>query len=210
MELNVWLAYVITEIIVDLSPGPAVLLITSLGMKFGAKSSYFGAFGISLSNITYFILSALGLGTLIFSAGDLFEYIKWAGAAYLIFTGISMLYHSVKVKESILFDTLNTQKNTTSFLQGFITQGTNPKAILFFVALLPQFIDSSENIMLQFIILGLTTIVVETSILMLYGYIASKGRDKLANNKVFKKWQDRVAGSLLVGIGIHLFFLKKN
>lgn len=209
MKFEVWIAYVLTEIIIDLTPGPAVMLVSSLGMKYGTKPSFFGALGISCGNLLYFILSALGLGTLILAAGDLFKYIQWAGAIYLIWTGLSMIYQSflnkITIIQSINHGSLDVKK---TFLQGFITQSTNPKAVLFFIALLPQFLNTSTNVGFQFFILGTTTIVLETSVLAFYGWLAHKGSEKIAGNVLFKIWQDRLAGAILVGIGIHLFFMK--
>ena len=141
MEFKIWFAYLVTDLLLSLTPGPAVILVTSQGLKYGARPSYFGSFGISSVELIYFILSAFGLGTLILNAGHLFEYIKIAGALYLLWLGGGLLYHSFKKVAVISYSVEHTQDNIDSFIQGFVTQVANPNAIIFFVALLPQFVD---------------------------------------------------------------------
>lgn len=210
MELKIWIMYLVAEFFLSITPGPAVMLVSAQGFKYGAKPSYFGACGISLGNLMYFVLSALGLGAVILAAGDLFFYIKAAGALYLICTGLLMIYGSFKRMPENTVQTNLEQNNFKSFLQGLTTQVANPKAIIFFVALLPQFIDQSKNIALQFSILALTTTIMETFILMCYGWVAANGKRFAEKNKNISKWQDRFAGSVLVGLGINLFFIKSK
>jgi len=209
MEFKIWLAYLLTEFLVDITPGPAVMLVTTQGVKYGAKSSLFGALGITSANLIYFLLSALGLSTLILNAGNLFEYIKIAGAIYLVYAGASMLYSSFKRNATVTSSIELRQNKVRSYFQGFITQVANPKAIIYFIALLPQFVDPSGNIAIQFIILSVTSIVVEIFILMFYGWLGARGKRLAGQNQIFTKWQDRVAGTVLIGIGINLFFIKR-
>src|SRR6476661_3973002 len=101
MDLKIWFAYLATDILISLTPGPAVILVSTQGLKYGAKPSYFGSFGISSAELIYFILSAFGLSTVILNAGHLFEYIKIAGALYLLWLGAGMLYNSFKMGTAI-------------------------------------------------------------------------------------------------------------
>lgn len=208
MELNVWLFYLLTDFLLSITPGPAVMLVSTQGFKYGVKPSYYGSFGISSGNLLYFILSALGLGTIILTAGNLFDYIKIGGAVYLICTGVLMYYKSFKSRLTVDIKIDSSQNNFKSFIQGFITQAANPKAIIFFVAFLPQFIDKDKNIAIQFTIMAMTTIIMETFILMFYGWIAANGKSKIGQNSKISKWQDRIAGSILIGLGVNLIFMK--
>ena len=210
MELKTWFLYLITEFLLEIIPGPAVLLVSTQGLKYGYKPSCFGSFGISTGNILYFILCAFGLSAIILVTGNLFEYIKAAGAIYLIVTGLNMIYTSYKKPSIDQVNEIMSQNHYKFFIQGFITQVANPKAIIFFVALLPQFIDTTKNVFIQFTILGLTTIIMETFILMFYGWLASEGQKITGQNTRFRKWQDRISGIVLVGLGINLFLMKRN
>ncbi len=210
MNLDVWIAYFLTELVLSLTPGPAVLLVSSQGLKYGARTSYVGALGISSANLVYFVLSALGLGVLIMEADTLFNIIKLVGACYLIFIGLKMFVLSFRKNEIAVAVSSeeNMIANKNAFFQAFVTQISNPKAIIFFVSLLPQFISSKENLTLQITILALTTVIMETAILFFYGWLSARGRDSLKNSKSFSDWVDRLAGGVLIGIGIHLLYLK--
>jgi len=208
MEFKVWILYLLTEFLMAITPGPAVILISSQGFKYGAKSSIFGSLGISGGNLMYFILSACGIGTLILTTGNLFQYIKICGAIYLICTGIIMFYKSFKASSDVKIETKDKQNNIKSFVQGFITESANPKAIMFFVALIPMFIDESRNIVSQFAVMGLTTIIVETLILIFYGWISANGKKKFLRYSGFNNWKDKIAGLTLIGLGVNLIFTK--
>lgn len=208
MELKIWFVYLVTEFLLSITPGPAVLLVTAQGINYGAKSSYLGSLGISTGNLMYFVLTALGLGALILAAGNLFLYIKYAGAIYLILSGFIMIYKSFNKKPNCQANVKTNHNNVKFFVQGFITQAANPKAIIFFVALIPQFIDSSRNVTTQFTILALTTIIIETSVLMAYGWLAARGEKKIGQSQLITKWKDRFAGSILFGLGLNLIFSK--
>jgi homoserine/homoserine lactone efflux protein len=210
MELKVWIMFLLTEFLLSITPGPAVLLVSSQGLRYGGKSSYYGALGISSGNVVYFIMSALGIGALILATGNLFEYIKIGGAVYLMGRGIRMIFKSVKYKRDLNPKIELYQNRLKSFSHGFITQVANPKAVLFFIALLPQFIDREKNITTQFMILGSTTIILETIILIFYGWLASKGKKIIRNRDTSGKWKDRFAGIVLLGLGVNLLFSKLN
>jgi homoserine/homoserine lactone efflux protein len=207
VDLKLWLLYLVTELLLIITPGPAVLLVSAQGLKYGARQSWFGALGVSGGNILYFILSAFGLGALILASGDLFEYLKAAGALYLIISGLVMLRNAGR--DSKRAGSLKAaQGNFRSFLQGFVIQAANPKAIVFFIALLPQFITPERDLAIQLVILGITTVVLETSILSCYGWLASKGKRLAEQNRPFRKWQNIFTGTVLIGLGINLLLLE--
>ncbi len=208
MSFDVWLAYFFTELVLILIPGPAVVFVTTQGFRYGAAKSYTGALGIACGNLLYFILSALGLGAIILTVEHLFFFIKVVGCAYLIGTGLLMLYSSLKQELPLHNNSIS--GGSRSFWQGFIIQASNPKAIIFFLALLPQFVDTKGNITMQFTILSLTTIVPETLILMLYGWLSARGSKSVGRNPALAKWKKRIAGLALLGIGINLLFVKSE
>ena len=212
MELKVWLLYLLTVFLLAVTPGPAVMLVSAQGLKYGTKPSIYGALGISSGNLMYFILSSLGLGALILAAGNLFEYIKIAGAIYLIFIGTIMIYNTFNnnSKRNSSNDIETFQNYYKSYIQGFVIQASNPKAIIFFVSLLAQFIITKQNVSIQFFIVGLTTIILETPILIIYGWITSNGKKIIGQNKRLTKWKDRLSGSVLISLGINLFFIKSK
>jgi homoserine/homoserine lactone efflux protein len=129
MSPRLLLLFAITEFLLCLTPGPAVLLVISQAVKSGFDSSLKGAAGILAGNSIYFVLSALGLGALLMSSAVVFQIIKWAGAVYLVFIGLRMLLS----KETTAGDKpfVQTPKRALRlFSEGLITQLSNPKALV--------------------------------------------------------------------------------
>src|SRR5262249_25270954 len=121
MTFKLLLIFAVTELLLSMTPGPAVLLVISQGMKFNARSSIRGAAGILTGNAIYFALSAVGLGTLLVASASLFQIIKWLGAAYLVFIGIKMLL-SKNSNVNELEQANEIQSSRRLFTQGLITQ----------------------------------------------------------------------------------------
>src|SRR5215471_624630 len=156
MSLKLLLVFACTEFLMSLSPGPAVLLVVSQGMRGGFKPSLRGTAGILSGNVIYFGLSALGLGALLMASARLFTVVQWLGVAYLIFTGLGMLFASGEPKLNRPFEEQANSRRRGSlqfYSQGLITQLSNPKAIVFFTALLPQFVTPGRGMLLQFVTL---------------------------------------------------------
>lgn len=202
MSIKLLLVFAATEILLCLTPGPAVLLVVSQSVRSGFNSSQRGMLGILAGNSVYFVLSALGLGALLLSSATLFQAIKWVGAAYLVFIGLKMLL----AKKSMLESNENSIEAIPSmrfFSQGLITQLSNPKAIVFFSALLPQFVTSDTQVAEQFAILGVVSLAIELCVLMSYGWAAERSSRLISKGK-FSLVTDRIAGGFLIGAGFGL------
>jgi len=196
------IVFAVTEFLLCLTPGPAVLLVVSQGLKSGFKSSQRGILGILAGNAIFFVLSALGLGALLMSSATLFQAIKWAGAAYLVFIGLKMLL--AKRSTANPGDLATTAKPSMRlFSEGLLTQLSNPKAIVFFSALLPQFLSPDGGVLEQFAILGIVSLAIEFCVLLSYGWAAERGSRLIFKGR-FSVLTDRIAGGFLVGAGIGL------
>ena len=196
MSASGLLLFAAMELVLCLTPGPAVLLVISQAMRRGFRSSLRGALGILTGNSIYFALSAVGLGALLIASARVFEVLRWFGAAYLVFIGLKMIFAR---KEP---DTAAPKTEERSFVQGVVTQLANPKAIVFFTALLPQFIDpKAGRLPLQFLILGVISIFIELPVLAAYGFLADRGRELYGRHG---GWVERFAGGFLVAAGVKL------
>ena len=181
-----------------MTPGPAVLLVISQGMRRGFRNSRRGAAGILTGNAIYFALSAAGLGALLVASKQVFDVLQIAGAAYLVLLGLKMIaWPSRPVDEEAPVE----DRGAGSFVQGLVTQLANPKAIVFFTALLPQFIDPTRPMTMQVVILGVISIVLELPVLLLYGYAADRGRARYGRHAALF---ERLAGACLVAAGAKL------
>jgi homoserine/homoserine lactone efflux protein len=196
MTLTTWWIFVCTETVLCLMPGPAVMFVLSSALKAGARKSIASNLGILTANTVYFALSATGIGALLLSS-KLFLAVKWIGAAYLIVLGLPLLFDRKETAKGPV-EALNDHKSRHLFFNGFTLQMSNPKAILFFSALLPQFLNPHAAVVPQIVILGATSVVIEFSILLGYGIAGS------AITPRYARWTNRVAGGLLIGAGAGL------
>jgi len=197
-----------TEFVLSLTPGPAVLLVISQGLRAGAKASLLGTLGIIAGNAIYFTVSALGLGALLMTSAVLFYAIKWVGAAYLITLGAKMIRESLQARFQAPSERVGEARHRW-FRQGLLTQLANPKAIVFFTALLPQFIDPQSGPALQLLVLGVISVFVEFPILVGYGVLAHQGGHWLRHGRA-AQWIDRLAGAFLIGAGIRLVLVRRD
>jgi len=208
MKLQLWLLFVMTEAMLSISPGPAVLYVLSQAIRRGPGKSVWASGGILSSNAMYFALSATSMGAVIVASYKLFFLIKWIGAAYLVYLGLANFFGKTSVL-SLPEEKTNSRTGWRILRDGFFLQAANPKALLFFIAILPQFIDAHHDVALQIFVLGLSSIVVEFIILFTYGQLAGRAL-ATARSPRFEKLTNRVAGSLLVGAGIGLARLRST
>ena len=205
--------FILTETLISLAPGPAVLLVLGLSVRHGFGIGFAATLGIITTNAFYFLLSALGVGALILSSAAVFTVIKWIGAAYLAWLGIIMLKPLVRrlrglrdaTNESIdVAEAASAVRDTRkdfrlAFVHGFSLQAANPKNIAYFVAILPQFVSPDGNVAAQLTILGIVSVLLEVPILLAYGLAASKSAALMRAHVV--DWIEGCAGGLLIMMG---------
>jgi homoserine/homoserine lactone efflux protein len=196
-----WTLFLVTETVLCLTPGPAVLLVLSQGLSRGALASIWSNLGILAGNGLYFVLSATGLGAIVATSHDLFTAVRWIGAAYLVWLGVTTFRGRSPAFSVTPDGDARGGSAGRMFLNGFVLQAANPKALVFFTALLPQFIDPSGDVALQIAILALTSVTVEFFVLAAYGALAGRATS-LATRPRFATATNRIAGSLLVAAGV--------
>jgi len=197
MSLESWIAFCVTEAVLCFTPGPAVLLIVSVALGRGLRPSLGAGLGIVTANTLYFALSATGVAAALVASRALFLMLKWGGAAYLIWLGLRMLLSRRSTEPNARPVIL-----ARTFLRGFVVQGANPKALVFFVALLPQFIDPAGSVGTQMLVLGASSVVIELLALTLYSLGAVRAR-AVAGARV-AGLLERIGGGLLVAAGAKL------
>lgn len=207
MTWQIWLLFVMTEAVLSVIPGPAVLYVLSQAIRCGPGKSVWAGWGILSANALYFTLSATSLGAVIVASYKLFFLIKWLGAGYLVYLGLRSFF--AKSPVLALPDTNDKSRSGQRILRdGFFLQAANPKAILFFTAILPQFIDAHHNVAFQILVLGISSIAVEFVILFSYGQLAGRALST-ARSPRFERLTNRIAGLLLIGAGAGLARLSR-
>lgn len=197
MSFETWAFFCATEMVLCFTPGPAVLLVVSLALSRGAQAGLAGSLGILIANAFYFALSATGVGAILTAWWELFFLIKWVGAAYLVWLGARMLFRRAPALDAA---DAPGRRRVAPLRHGLITQGANPKAIVFFTALLPQFVDPTQSIVSQKAILGVSSILIEFAVLALYVAICHRARG-LMQRPALATAISRTAGVLLIGAG---------
>ena len=208
MTWTTWWLFAATETVLSFTPGPAVLYVLSSSLRVGARKGVASILAILAANTFYFGLSATGIGALLVSSYRLFFAIKWIGAAYLIYLGVRTLLGHASVLPSEERTAIGAS-SARLFRDGFVLQMSNPKAVVFFSAILPQFIDPRRAVVPQIVILGLTSAACEFVVLMGYGIAAGRA-SVLARQPRYAKWTNRVAGGLLIAAGAGLATLRRD
>jgi homoserine/homoserine lactone efflux protein len=198
MPIKLWAAYALILFLFSITPGPAVILASTRGAARGVASGMAVVVGIMLGNMAYMILSAAGLGAILLRSETLFLAIKYAGAAYLVFMGVQTLRGAWRGDEP---ESAPPKLWSRPIWHGVSNQLANPKAILFYTAILPQFVDpASPSFVTTVLILMATEWLVEVPVLAAYVALAANAR-RLACRRPSKA--PRIASGLaLVGVGI--------
>jgi len=207
MDWHTYLVFVVTTLVVCLTPGPAALLIVAQGMSNGFRRSYWAVAGIALANAIYFALSATGVAALIVASSTLFSIIKWVGVAYLFYLGISAVLSKASAL-TVTQDASQAVSGLRAFWQAVIVELSNPKALLYFVALLPQFVDPDRPVAPQMLVFGVTCIVLDTIAYTLYAWLGSKTQ-RFTARAGFVKASNRASGSLLMIAGAMMATVKR-
>ncbi|GAD80453.1 homoserine/homoserine lactone efflux protein [Vibrio ezurae] len=200
MELKIWFAYVATAIIFSLAPGSGTVNSIANGINYGIRKSLSAIVGLQLGLLFHIVLVGAGIGALVAKSAFAFSVIKWIGVAYLIWLGIQKWRDS---KSFELVENHDQISKSTLLKQGVFINLTNPKSIVFLVALFPQFINPELPHLPQLLILGVTTIVIDGMVMLGYTGLASQMGNLIRSDKVIDKL-NKIFGSMFIGCGVLL------
>jgi threonine/homoserine/homoserine lactone efflux protein len=206
MSVRVWIAFVLLETVLCLTPGPAVLYVVSTALARGGRAGIAGALGIVACNSVYFLASAAGVAAVIAASGRLFTRLTWIGAAYLAWLGIRMIVTAARSERIRAPEPDAATSLSGPLWKGFAVQASNPKAIAFFVALLPQFVNPRASVATQVAILAVTSMAIELGVLTSYVWLT--GRARALAQSAWPRGIKICAGGLLIAAGARLAFLR--
>lgn len=195
MTFETWLIYVATVLALMSTPGPSQLLMLSNSAAHGFRRSLATAAGDLTANALQMLAAGLGLAAVIAASGTALLVVKWAGVAYLLWLGIRTIRQA---NSSGPAEGSNTSRAAlhTLWLQGFLTSAANPKAVVFFAALFPQFIDPEGPLVLQLLVLSVTYIVMDGCFLSAYGAGADWISRRFRGDA--KAWVQRIGGGFMI------------
>jgi len=206
-SLDFWLLYVVTVFVASIIPGPSMLLALTHGLKYGAKNSIATALGNTTASVIQGTISVTGLGLLLTTSTTMFMIIKYIGAMYLIYLGVKLFktpFH-IDTDESSKIKQVSKKK---LFNESFIVAASNPKALVFFTALFPQFISQGQNNFLHYTLMVTLLAVIAFICMMIYS-LSAHFIKKLFNKTSLGDYFGKVIGSLFIGLGLGLALARK-
>lgn len=196
-------------VILALMPGPDVIYITTRGIAQGRSAALLSTLGVCAGYLLYTVLTAFGLSTALQSSVLVFEIVRAAGAIYLLYLGICSFLNKAGVR--LNRGTIKTISPKRMVQEGMLTSILNPKGILVFAALLPQFTDPHLGALpFQMIALGLTFTLICLVIYGGYAYLSGSLGEKVITRPRFVSIINMLMGSVLIGLGVRLFFLERH
>ena len=199
MSLDTWLIYLLAATGLSLSPGPNGLLALTHGALHGRRKALFTIFGGALGFVVVIALSMFGIGALLQTSLLWLTVMKWLGGAYLVWLGLQV-WRSPPIGLE-LSGTPGARGGASMFRQGLLSALTNPKALLFFAAFLPQFIDPARSLWLQFVVMAGTFALIEIATELLIARMAHRISPWL--RRVGRRF-NQVCGGLFMAIGVAL------
>ena len=209
MSLATWIAFVIAGALIAISPGSGAILSMSHGLAYGLRKASATVLGLQLGLILVLVIAGAGVGSLLLASELAFTVVKIVGALYLIWLGIGQWRSQAQTSNVSTAGLAPHPTFGRRVLTGFLTNATNPKGIIFMVAVLPQFISKDAPVLPQLAILGVTMVTIDTTVMHGYALLASSMQRWLRDPRAVKL-QNRFFGAVLVAVGTLMFFVKRH
>lgn len=199
MSMQAYLAFVAACIALALLPGPIVTLVIANGLRHGTRAALTNILGVQMGLLIVIGILAVGLTSLMATMGYWFNWVRFAGAAYLVWLGIKLIRSPV---EGVDTDAPPPPPRGGFLLQGFVVALSNPKLLVFFGAFIPQFMDMSKDHLSQVLVLGITFMVLAGLTDGIYALLAGRARSFFSARRT--RMMSRVSGGFMIGGGIWL------
>ncbi|EYC78468.1 lysE type translocator family protein [Acinetobacter baumannii 44362_9] len=172
MSLQVWFAYMLACWVISISPGAGAIASMSSGLNYGFRHGYWNAIGLQIALLIQIMIVAAGVGVLFATPPLAFKAVKWFGVAYLLY--LAYLQWTAPVKDIEIQHEKKDKSVSALLLNGFVVNISNPKAIVFLLAVLPQFLDLSKPQWIQYLIMAATMVTIDLIVMAGYTGLASK------------------------------------
>lgn len=204
MTLHAYLLFVCASIVLVIVPGPDMLYMLGRCIAQGRRAGLMAAVGFNLGGYVHLTGAVLGLSAVLAASSFAFTLVKWIGAAYLVYLGITTLWNKQSPLNLDCSD-LTRRDHRTILWQAFLSDVLNPKVAMFFLALLPQFVSArSAHPALQVLVLGLTLNVIALPMNCALVYFSSWITQALRRNQTVSAWLQKALGAMFVALGLRL------
>ena len=207
MEFDVYLTLLFAAIAISISPGAGAVVSMNYGLNYGLKKSYAAIFGLQVGLLAQTFIVIIGLGAIISKSVLIFTIIKWIGVLYLVYMGLSKIFEKVPLAQDA--EQIKQYNPKKAFITATLINLTNPKATVFLVAFIPQFLNPNGSLWLQFLIISLTLVIVDIIVMTGYSSMATKLRFLIKDVKAMKI-QNRITGSFLLLAALFMATTKRS
>ena len=202
MNWQLFSAFLLITVVLFLTPGPIVTLIIATGARQGTRAALLTVAGASTGNAVLLAAIAFGLGWVLRTSSEVFDYLRWIGAAYLVWLGIQAWRHAGAKSAAV------TPRGHVHAWRGFIVALTNPKTIAFFTAFLPQFIDASLPVERQLLVMCVVSVTLGSLLDSGWAIAAGLGRAWFMRPQ-YNRLLGRISGLALIGGGVWLSLVRR-
>ena len=201
------LLFVAAAGVIAITPGPGILYVAARTLTGGRAEGLASSFGTGLGGLVHVVAGAVGVSALVMTSAEAFTILKLIGAAYLIWLGIKTFREA---RTPLATDVVETTGPSRAFRDGVMVEAFNPKTAAFFLAFLPQFVDPAQgSVALQFAVLGMMSVILNTLVDVIVAYMASSVRGGLTRRPKLL-WRVREgAGVLICGLGASLALARR-
>lgn len=207
MPLSLWLALVGAGVLISLTPGAGAINTMSNALSAGWARSIWGILGQQLALLLHLMIVAAGVGVLVAGTPWLFDAIRYAGAAYLIYLGVRQFMARPGTGADDVGGARVREPALSMFRRGLLVNLTNPKAIVFFLAFVPQFVLPDRPLVGQYVILAATVVVIDVVVMWFFFATTARGLGRLTAGESGSRVVNRVFGVLFVAVGVLLAVL---
>lgn len=199
MSLSTWLAFFVASWAISFSPGPGALSAMASGLKYGFKRGYWNIFGLEIGIMCQLAVVALGLGALLATSETAFTIVKWVGAIYLIYLGWKQ-FRTDAMPVAVQARTEAPFQFREVVARGFLVNITNPKGTMFLLAVVPQFLNLSQPLAMQYVIIGATLCFTDLVAMSCYTSLATRILG-LLHKPGHVRWLNRTFGAMFILAG---------
>jgi len=200
VDTHRFLLFFMAALVLAVTPGPGIFYVLARSLAGGKREGIESSLGTFVGGLFHVIAAALGISAILAASAVAFHTVKYAGAAYLVFLGVKM----IRTRNAELSVAIS-PSSKNAFGQGILTEALNPKTALFFLSFIPQFITpAAGHVFLQFIVLGVTSVSLNTAADLAVVLAAAPLERKLKNSPTFRSRQRVASGIGMIGLGAYV------
>jgi threonine/homoserine/homoserine lactone efflux protein len=198
--------FLAAALVIAISPGPGIFYVAARTLAGGRSEGLASSFGTGVGGLAHVIAGALGVSALMLASAEAFTILKIVGAAYLVWLG----FKTMREASADLPTDIKPTGTAKAFREGILVEMFNPKTAAFFLAFIPQFVDPTQGVALQFAMLGLISVTLNTAADVVVTVFAARARDGLIRKPLLMRRIRQGSGLVIGGLGLSLLFARRN